>query len=110
MNRENYLSPVDFKSLKESGAIEYSSDVVFGMILQCLEEPVFDTGAIKKQRGRVNEAKAESPRKIALNCLKDRFGIATFNCYFNYYPEYDLFTPAEEPGALPEERKAARKI
>jgi hypothetical protein len=39
----------------------------------------------------VREAKAATPRKIELVCLKNRYGVANFSCYFNYHPAYDLY-------------------
>ena len=93
VNRANYLTPIDFESLKESGSIEYSCDVVWGLQLQCLNEDVFSKeGKIREKRARVKRAKAENPRKIQLVCLKNRYGIANFSCGFNYYPANDLFT------------------
>ena len=35
VNRSNYLTPIDFESLKESGGIEYTCDVIWGLQLQC---------------------------------------------------------------------------
>lgn len=96
VNRANYLTPIDFESLKESGGIEYTCDVIWGLQLQCLSEDIFDKGEnIKKKRERVKEAKADNPRKINLVCLKNRYGKATFDCYFDYYPANDLFTAAD---------------
>lgn len=93
VNRGGYLLPIDFESLKESGGIEYSADVIWGLQLQCLNDPVFEKGEGKKkeQREKVKEAKAENPRKIELTCLKNRYGIANYSCYFDYYPANDLF-------------------
>ncbi len=93
VNRANYLTPIDFESLKESGGIEYTCDVVWGLQLQCLNEDLFSKGErIKEKRERVKQAKAENPRKIELVCLKNRYGIANYSCCFNYYPANDLFT------------------
>ena len=36
LNRQNYLTQIDFESFKESGGIEYTADVVFGMQLKCI--------------------------------------------------------------------------
>ena len=93
VNRANYLTPIDFESLKESGGIEYTSDVIWGLQLQCLNDPLFDkSNNIKERREKIKEAKAADPRKIELSCLKNRYGIANYSCYFNYYPANDLFT------------------
>lgn len=96
VNRANYLTPIDFESLKESGSIEFSCDVLWGLQLQCLNSAEFEKAAnkIKEQREIVKKAKAATPRKIELSCLKNRYGIANYSCYFNYYPANDLFTEA----------------
>jgi len=93
VNRANYLTPIDFESLKESGGIEYTADVVYGLQLQCLNDPIFDkANNTKEKRQKVKEAKASTPRKVELVCLKNRYGVANFSCYFDYYPAADLFT------------------
>ena len=111
VNRANYLTPIDFESLKESGGIEYTCDVVWGLQLQCLEEELFSKKEqIKEKRERIKAAKAENPRKIELCCLKNRYGIANYSCYFDYYPANDLFTESEAAPAEPyQQRKAGRK-
>ena len=94
VNRSNYMQPIGFESLKESGGIEYTADVIFGLQLQVLNDPLFSKAEkIKDKRIKINEAKAETPRKIELVCLKNRYGISSYSCYFYYYPEYDLFKP-----------------
>lgn len=92
VNRANYLTPIDFESLKESGGIEYTADVIWGLQLQCLNEPLFsEANKIKEKRHRIRQEKAAEPRKIELLCLKNRYGIANYSCGFDYYPANDLF-------------------
>lgn len=116
VNRANYLTPIDFEALKESGSIEYTADVIWGLQLQCLNDPIFDKqNNIKERREKVKAAKAATPRKIELSCLKNRYGIANYSAYFNYYPANDYFescsdaeldfTPVTATG-----RKAMRKV
>lgn len=93
VNRANYLTPIDFESLKESGGIEYTCDVLWGLQLQVLNDPIFDSKEkIKQKRQKVKAAKAASPRKIELVCLKNRYGVSSYSAYFDYTPEFDLFT------------------
>lgn len=95
VNRSNYLTPIDFESLKESGGIEYTCDVIWGLQLQCLNKPIFDkNNNVKERREEIRRAKAATPRKIELVCLKNRYGIANYSAYFDYYPEHDLFQPS----------------
>lgn len=92
VNRANYLTPIDFESFKESGGIEFTCDCVWGLQLACLEEDLFNKqNAIKEKRERVNEAKAENPREVELVCLKNRYGVSTYKCSFDYYCSMDLF-------------------
>lgn len=92
INRANYLTPIDFESLKESGGIEYTADVIWGLQLQCLHDPVFDNDKkIKEKRRIVKEAKGAILRKIELVCLKNRYGIPSYSCFFDYSPAVDLF-------------------
>lgn len=113
VNRSNYLTPIDFESLKESGGIEYTCDCIWGLQLQCLNESLFEKSeGIKKKRERVKQAKAENPRKVELVSLKNRYGVATYSCFFDYYPAHDLFVPGdpdeEDPAA--HTRKAGRRL
>ena len=100
VNRANYQAPVAFESLKESGNIEYSADVVLGLQLQCLNEPLFaDEKKTVEKRERVKQEKQANPRRIELVALKNRFGVSSFSCYYKYYPSKDLFEEADEKEA-----------
>ncbi len=113
VNRSNYLTPIDFESLKESGGIEYTCDCIWGLQLQCLNEQAFDKqNNIKERRERIKQAKAETPRKIELVSLKNRYGVATYSCFFEYYPANDLFVPVETAAAdfAGTPKKAGRRI
>lgn len=111
LNRANYLAPVDFESFKESGIIEYSADVLLGLQLQCLHEDIFTKkDKLTDKRERVKEAKAETPRKIELVCLKNRYGISNFSDYFDYYPACDLFVENTETLKEKEAVKSTRPI
>lgn len=94
LNRGNYLTPIDFESFKESGGIEYTADVIWGLQLQAINDEIFNKeGKIKEKREKIKQAKAADPRKIELVCLKNRNGKPSFSCGFTYYPKYDLFSP-----------------
>ena len=97
LNRTNYLTPIDFESFKESGGIEYTADVVWGLQLQVIHESIFSkNGDLKRKRDLINRAKKANPRKIELVCLKNRNGISNYSCVFDYYPKYDLFISKED--------------
>ena len=89
-NRENYTSVVDFTSFKESGAIEYSADVVMGLQLKVMEE-LKGNAKMTEVREKINEAKSETPRKVQLIGLKNRNGKSYFKCEYNFYPAFNYF-------------------
>ena len=85
-NRDNYNNVVDFKSFKESGAIEYSADVILGLQLTAVNDL---KGSENDKREILNDAKKQDPRYIELVCLKNRNGLAYFTCMFNFYPKFN---------------------
>lgn len=80
-NRMNYSEEVNMSAFKESGAIEYSSDVLLGMQL---------TGAGAKNFN-TKEAKQKNPRDIEIVILKQRNGHTGDTIQFQYYPMFNYF-------------------
>ncbi|MDE6678449.1 MAG: hypothetical protein K2K02_05350, partial [Ruminococcus sp.] len=80
-NRENYNSPVNLTSFKESGAIEYSSDVLIGLQLKGIGNSNFD----------VTKEKAKVPREIELVILKNRNGQSGTKVDFDYHTMFNYF-------------------
>ena len=100
LNRQNYLTPIDFSSFKESGGIEYTCDVMWGLQLNIMNDELFDKEAkLKAKREAVKEAKIANPRDIELVCLKNRYGISSYSCRFKYYARYDYFLPVRNDEA-----------
>ena len=94
INRSNYLTPIDFSSFKESGGIEYTADVIWGLQLQVMNDELFDKEAkLKAKREMVKGAKVANPRDIELVCLKNRYGVSSYSCSFKYYARFDFFLP-----------------
>ena len=92
LNRQNYTLPIDFESFKESGTIEYSSDVVLGLQFRCLSDPEFEKlKTITEKRERVKREKAATPRKLELVAIKNRYGISSYCVGFDYFSRVDLF-------------------
>jgi replicative DNA helicase len=83
-NRDNYSERVSMKALKESGAIEYSSDVVIGLQLKGAGAKDFD----------VDAAKQKEPREIEAVILKNRSGKTGQTVEFEYTPRFNLFEEA----------------
>ena len=95
VNRANYSTVFSYESLKESGGIEYTADVIWGLQLQCINDSSIFGGNgnnTKERRDRIKEAKDAIPRKIELICLKNRYGKSSYSAFFNYYPANDFFT------------------
>lgn len=88
-NRENYYQKVSFSSFKESGAIEYSADVVWG-----LENYGVDAEG-KLDKEEVIKISREKVRRIKFSCLKNRNGGA-YECFFRYHAAYDYFEVCED--------------
>ena len=81
LNRANYKEAVTMEAFKESGAIEYSSDILIGLQLKGAGKKEFDA----------NEAKRKDPREIELVILKNRNGRTGDSLSFNFYPLFNYF-------------------
>ena len=94
LNRQNYLTTIDFESFKESGSIEYTADCVMGLQLAVMNSKLFESDAKTTQkRKEVKKAKTESPRYVELCILKNRYGVSNESFYFQYYAKWDKFFP-----------------
>ena len=92
INRQNYLSYIDFASFKESGSIEYGADVVIGLQLSAIHSIMQKKDSqINAKREEYNIAKSKNPREIELVILKNRYGAATGTHNYKYYPKFNYF-------------------
>lgn len=101
-NRENYFQPVGMASFKESGAIEYSSDVLMGLQYAGWDykDGEKETDRLKRLRDLLNvmeengklteEANGVDARVIQLKVLKHRNG-RKGNVYFEFIPKFNYF-------------------
>lgn len=95
-NRENYTDPVSMKSFKESGAIEYSSDILLALQYVGMEYRDGETDKNRDSRiRRLNKEnrqkkKERKPVELELICLKNRNG-ETFNKTFNLIHAFNYF-------------------
>ena len=87
-NRDNYNAPVNMAAFKESGAIEYSSDVLLGLQFEGMDELSSKKG---ESALKVDELKQATPRKVELKILKNRSGATGARVYFDYYPQFNYF-------------------
>lgn len=80
-NRQNYHNIVNMTSFKESGAIEYSSDVLIGLQFR---------GAGTKDFN-LKEAQGAVPREIEFKVLKNRNGEANTTVNLEFYQLFNFF-------------------
>lgn len=86
-NRDNYNNAVSMQAFKESGAIEYSSDILIGLQLKGAGQNDFDA----------TEAKSKNPREIELVILKNRNGKTGDKVPFQFYPMFNYFVENATP-------------
>ena len=80
-NRTGYNQEANFAQFKESGAIEYGSDVALILQLQGAGTNGFNA----------TEAKRKDPRQIELVVLKNRQGRIGDKTFYDYYPKFNYF-------------------
>lgn len=96
LNRENYSEPVSMRAFKESGAVEYSSDVLIGLQCEGMDYQEDDTNDAKRRKRvrelfKSNESRAASGVDIQLKVLKNRNGEKGKEQGFKFYPLFNLF-------------------
>ena len=79
LNRANYNGSITMESFKESGSIEYTSDILIGL------EYTNNNPNDREMETRKN------PRRITLNILKNRYG-ALGKINFDFNTTYSTFT------------------
>jgi replicative DNA helicase len=96
-NRDNYTEPVNNASFKESGSIEYSSDVLIGLQFAGMDYRGGEKEADRKKRIRelyqaqTTRGKNGEPQELQLKILKNRNG-AKGEIFLNFYPLFNYFT------------------
>lgn len=100
-NRENYNAPVNLTSFKESGAIEYSSDVLIGLQYSGMDyqEGEKEPNRLKRLRtlttDMINRAKNGEAQDIQVKVLKNRNG-SKGDTVIKFYPKFNLFQEKDE--------------
>lgn len=84
-NRANYNTPVSFEAMKESGAIEYSCDVVIGLQLKGAGGNKFDATI----------EKGKHPRQVELVILKNRNAGVGDLIRYDYFAMFNTFKERE---------------
>ena len=88
LNRDNYKNEVGYTAFKESGAIEYSCDVLLGLQYKNITTPGFNEDA---------EAK-KNPRTMQVKILKQRLAPKGNTVDFNYFAFANYFAEIKMPG------------
>ena len=92
-NRDNYTAALNMAAFKESGAIEYSSDVLIGLQPQGMTDKGSDTA--KAENARTLDACKKAPeRQIELKILKNRHGKTNGTIAYKYTPMFNYFEEA----------------
>lgn len=109
-NRQNYLEPLNPSAFKESGAVEYSADVLIGLQYQGMEYRVGDEKEGQRGRrvaaliSRMNRRGEEGkPQGIHVKVMKNRTGIKK-GVYLSFFPAFNFFEC--DADADEQERKA----
>lgn len=100
-NRDNYMSPVNLSSFKESGAIEYSSDVLIGLQYYGMDYQEDETNVARQKRIRnlikdfELKGKNKESQSIQVKVLKNRNG-SKGDFVLNFYPMFNCFVEPED--------------
>lgn len=114
LNRDNYTEPISMKAFKESGAIEYSSDVLIGLQYMGMDYAEGEGKDARERRIREliqqNFAAARDgmPQKIQLKILKNRNG-GKGDSLFDFYPMFNYFTVSDPLVSGADHRRTARR-
>ena len=99
-NRDNYTAPVNLASFKESGAVEYSSDVLIGLQYNGMDylEGETDKAREKRIRALVKQAREDGrngqAQSVQVKVLKNRNG-STGDALLNFFPMFNYFENLE---------------
>lgn len=94
-NRENYYQSVSLTSFKESGSIEYSSDVLIGLQYAIDLNAIKETDKKKEElKNRIEKVRSDAKDgksiDIQVKILKNRNG-SIGNTNLEFYPKYNSF-------------------
>lgn len=91
LNRDSYKGDIDLNAFKESGAIEYGSDVLLGLQLPDLEAGLTPKEA-KANKTAIEEEKRKVNRELEIKILKNRSGSTGQRIKFKYNAKFNYFT------------------
>lgn len=103
-NRDNYTSEVSMSAFKESGAIEYGSDVLLALQPQNMK-PGQTASEQKENAEMVKNCKANVERNVEAVILKNRNGKTGGKVSFKYYSLFNCFEQCNSAKANESNRK-----
>ncbi|WP_406044184.1 DnaB-like helicase C-terminal domain-containing protein [Succinimonas sp.] len=115
LNRASYSLDVSLESFKESGTIEYTSDLILGLNYALNDSQLEELKTIRKdsqnlpeneKQKRIEEfykkVRSKTPREIKIDILKNRNGESNKSIKMLFYPQLNYF---KEDGATLEAHK-----
>lgn len=103
-NRDNYSAPVNTAAFKESGSVEYSSDVLIGLQYHGMERQEKANGKAENDNDperlariarlmRENDARAKEGKAVTVDVkiLKNRNGARGMSDTMQFYPMFNTF-------------------
>ena len=115
-NRDNYTAPVNMAAFKESGAIEYSSDVLIGLQYQGMDYQEGEADGARQKRIRKlnkdNDIAAREGRgiEIELKVLKARNGGKGTSDPLTFYPMFNSFIEHPEGFTVIDDEPRRRRL
>lgn len=103
-NRDNYTEPVNMAAFKESGAIEYSSDVLIGLQFDGMDYIEGESDNARKKRVRdtireqIERGGSGGEESIQVKVLKNRNG-ERGSFVLGYTPRFNYFTERKDKRA-----------
>lgn len=94
-NRDNYTAALNMAAFKESGAIEYSSDVLIGFQPKGMTDMGGDKGKAENAK-TLDACKTAPERLIELKILKNRHGKTNGTIDYRYIPMFNYFEEEEQ--------------
>ena len=98
MNRTSYSDVISMVSIKESGAIEYTSDVCIGLQMTAMEKVVDSSKKQGQKEKAVRELKTKVKRDMQAVMLKQRNGPIGAEIPFEYCAMFNHFADKEPAG------------
>lgn len=111
LNRDNYTEPISMRAFKESGAIEYSSDVLIGLQYMGMDYYEGESQGARDKRIRellkenILDAKEGKAQKIQIKILKNRNGVKG-EALLDFYPMFNYFKDSDVNNLMTGSKKA----